>query len=209
MPVSTDIVNIALRRIGGERISSLQQDTSIEAVVARDIYDEARRDLLNSHNWNFAIKRTQFQEADSEDTTTAPNFGWDYAYRLPDDLIRLISVHPIDNDNASVEYRLEFMSTDDRVLLTNSNQIFIRYVWDMEDPNVMSASFRDALAWRLARDFALAIYKNTGSAEMADQMERRTLARAKAIDGIEDWPERMAEGTWITDRFGHNTTNFD
>jgi len=194
--VPTDIVNIGLRRVGANRISSLATDTSKEAVCARDLYDEARRDLLNLHNWNFAIKRVQLTAS-----ATEPAFGWDYAYPLPTDFIRLISAHPHDDDFATVEYRLEFQSGDDRVLLAQSNQIYIRYVWDIEDANLMSAAFRDTLAWRLARDFAGALSKSAAAAELAEQAFQRKLSRSKAIDGVEDHPEKMAEGSWITSRF--------
>jgi hypothetical protein len=196
MATPTDVVNIALRRIGAARISSLTQDSTKEAVAARDLYDEARRDLLNLHNWNFAIKRESLTAS-----ATSPTFGWDYTYPLPYDFIRMVSVHPHDDDNAAIEYRLEFQSGDDRVLLTNSNQIYIRFVFDMEDCNVMSAAFRDTLAWRLARDLAQALAKSTSAAEAADQNYRRVLSRAKSIDGVEDFPEKMADGDWITSRF--------
>jgi hypothetical protein len=195
MATATDIVNIALRRVGANRISSLENDTIKEAIVARDIYDETRRDLLNTHNWNFALKRDQLTAS-----ATEPEFGWDYAYILPEDFVRLVSVHPHDDDEATVPYRLEFMEGEDRVLVSNSNQIYIRYIFDIQDPNVMSAVFRDALAWQLAREFAAALSKSSSTAELADQGYRRSLSRAKSIDGVEDYPDRMAEGSWITDR---------
>lgn len=196
MATPTDVVNIALRRIGANRISNLQVDTQKEAVAARDLYDEARRDLLNMHNWNFAIKRDQLTVS-----ATTPEFGWDYAYPLPEDFVRMIGVHPHDSDDAIVEYKLEFQSSDDRVLVTNSNQVYIKYVFDQEDCNLMSAAFRDTLAWRLARDLAAALSKSTASMDKADQMYTKTLSRAKSIDGVEDFPDKMAEGDWITSRF--------
>ena len=196
MATPTDIVNIGLRRCGATRISNLSSDTSKEAVMARDVYDEARRDILNLHNWNFAIKRDQLTAS-----ATEPEFGWDYAYPLPADFIRMVSAHPIDDDTASIEYRLEHQDGDDRVILTDSNQIYIRYVFDQEDANIMSAAFRDVLAWRLAREFAAGLSKSTSAAELADAAYRRALSRAKSIDGVEDFPEAMADGTWITSRW--------
>lgn len=195
MSTATDLCNIALRRIGSERLNNLYTDVSHTAVVVRDIYDEARRDCLNLHNWNFASKRLALTVS-----TTAPAFGFDYAYPLPEDFIRMISVHPYDDESATVEYRLEFQEDDDRVLVTNSNQIFIRYVFDLEDANVMSAAFRDVLAFRLARDFAAALPQSSTLAELTDAAFRRKLSHAKTIDGIEDFPDRMADGSWVTER---------
>lgn len=196
MATPTDIVNIALRRVGADRISNLTQDATKEARIGRDLYDEARRDLLSLHAWNFSIKRAQLTAS-----LTPPTFGWDYAYALPEDFIRVVSAHPHDDDESTVPYRLEFQASDDRVLLTNSNQLYLRYVFDLEDVNVFSASFRDVLSWRLARDFAAGLSKSTSAAELADGQYRRTLARAKSIDGIEDFPERMADGSWLDARF--------
>ena len=201
MATPTDIVNVALRRIGANRISSLTQDSNKEAVAARDLYDEARRDLLNLCNWNFAVKRATLTKS-----ATAPAFGYDYAYPLPADFIRMISVHPHDDDDSIIPYRLEFQSSDDRVLVTDSNQIYIKYVFDQEDANLMSAAFRDALSWRLARDFAGALSKSTAAAELSHNVYMKTLSRAKAIDGIEDYPDKMADGDWVTSRFS-DTSN--
>lgn len=195
MANATDLVNISLRRIGSQKLTSLESDSSKEAVVARDFYDEARKDCLNLHTWNFAIKRAQLTVS-----ATEPTFGWDYAFPLPEDFIRMVSVHPHDDDEANIPYRLEFQSGDDRVLVTNSNQIFIRYVFDLQDVNVMSAAFRDVLCFRLARDFASALAKTAALADMTDNAFRRKIAQAKAIDGVEDFSERMAEGSWVKER---------
>lgn len=201
MATATDVVNIGLRRIGSTRISNLLNDNSNEARIARDIYDEARRDLLSQHTWNFAIKRDQLTVS-----ATTPEFGWDYAYPLPDDFLRVISVTQTDTDEAIVPYKLEFQSGDDRVILTNSNQLYLRYVFDCDDVSIYTAPFRDALSWRLARDFAAALSKSSASAELAEKMFIRTLNKAKALDGVEDWPEKMSEGDWVAARFGYDPT---
>lgn len=196
MATQTDIVNIGLRRIGANRISNLSSDSTKEAVAARDLFDEARRDVLSQHNWNFAIKRASLTAS-----ATAPTYGWDYAYPIPENFIRMISVHPIDSDSASVPYKLEFQSSDDRVLLTDSSTIYIRYVFDQQDMNLAPASFVDTLAWRLARDLAGAMSKSTAAAELAARAYERTLSKAKFSDAYEDYPENLPDGTWVTSRY--------
>lgn len=195
MATPTTLCNIALRRVGAAKINNLESTIGKGASVARDIYDEARVDCLNLHMWNFAIKRVQLTAS-----ATSPVFGWDYTYPLPADFIRMGSVHPHDDDQASTPYRLESQSGDDRVLVTNSNQIYIRYVFDLLDVNLMSAAFRDVFAFRLAREFAFGLNRSAALAELTDAAFRRKLSQAKSIDGVEDWPETMAEGTWSTDR---------
>lgn len=202
MTTATDIVNVALRRIGSTRISNLGTDNSNEGRVARDLYDEARRDLLSQHTWNFAIKRDQLTVSVRE-----PEFGWDYAYPLPDDFLRVINVTQSDTDASVVPYKLEFQEGDDRVILTNSNQVYLRYVFDCDDVSIFTAPFRDALSWRLARDFAAALSKSTSAAELAQVMAQRTLNKAKSLDGVEDWPEKMGEGDWAAVRSGYDPSS--
>ena len=90
MPAVTDIVNKSLRMIGATRITSLT-DGSTNANAANDIYTEVRDELLRSHPWNFATKRAKLAQS-----ATTPTFEFDYAYPLPSDWIRTVSVH--DND---------------------------------------------------------------------------------------------------------------
>jgi len=197
MTTDTEIVNVALRRIGAARISSLDNDSAKEAVAARDLYHEARRDLLSLHTWNFAIKRRSISAS-----ATSPTFGWTYAYEIPEDFIRLISVHPTNDDRTKIEYRLEFQSSLDRIILCDAESpIYIRYIWDLQDPNLMTPTFRDALSLRLARDLAMALSKSAAAADLASRELARVLSRAKSIDGIEDWPEKMDDGSWIKSRF--------
>lgn len=206
MASATDIVNVALRRIGAARIANLATDGTKEALVARDLYDAARRDLLASHNWNFATKRVHKSSSTAADIGTTPAFGYDYAYKIPDDFLRMVSVHPSDSDAATVEYRLEYQSDSDRVLLCDATEVYLKYIFDLEDVNVMSEGFRDALAWRLARDFAGALSKSAAAAEQADGAYRKQLSRAKSVDGVEDFPDSMAEGSWARARFGSDSS---
>lgn len=199
MSTATDIINVALRRIGAQRIGDIKTDGTNEGRVARDLYDEARRSLLTQHSWNFAIRREELEQTDD-----LPESGWDYAYVLPDNFLRLLNVSSSEDDSGTVPYALENMEGEDRVLLCNSNTVFIRFIFDCDDPSIFSAPFRDALSWMLARDFAAALSKSTSAAELADRSFIRALNKAKSIDGVEDWPEKMAEGDWITSRSGYD-----
>jgi len=51
---STEIVNIALRKIGQKKISSLGDTTDTTAVKANDVYLPLLRKLLREHPWTFA-----------------------------------------------------------------------------------------------------------------------------------------------------------
>lgn len=199
----TAVVNNALRIIGGRRIDAMETDQTKEAIVARDIYHAARRACLALHSWNGAVKSTSLSALAS----TTPTF-YDSAYQVPDDLIRLLSVHPADDINTSVEYRLETIANDsgtrkDLAILTDvGTTIYIRYVWDQIDMGVLSQGFRDMFAFDLARRFAAAIGKTENKIDLSDKAYRRTLTIAKSIDGAQDYPERLDQGSWYKSRYG-------
>lgn len=199
----TLICNMALREIGADRITDYAGDQSKEARVARDLYQPARRRVLAMTTWNGAVKDAQLTQM--EDTT--PTF-WAYAYEVPTDLVRVISVHGSNDLNDSVPYKLQFQAgagddeADVYALLSESNQIYLRYVFDQQDLGALSTGFHDVLAFELARVFAVALSKSEAAKELTNKELKRRITLAKAIDGQEDYPERMAEGSWMTGRFG-------
>lgn len=189
---ATAIVNVALRRIGVTRVASLENDTQNEARVARDIYDEKRRALLNLHNWKFATKRAQLTAE-----VTAPAFGWTFMHEVPDDFIRLISVSSTEDDNGAAPYKLEAVTGHDRVILANFDPAYLRYVFDLQDANTFSPAFRDLLAYAITPDLAAGLNRSISKEQFNDQRYKSLLGRARAIDGMEDFPDRMQEGDWI------------
>ncbi len=297
MASANGVINIALRRVGASRVSNWATGTDKEDILARDIYHEARRDVLGLHTWNHATRRVKLTKL-----TSAPGFGWDNAFAMPDDFIRVVSVHPADAEHATIPYKLEHIddtstsgtitvvtaadtATDtyqfkginlvdttltegtdwDRTnadnnatatslataisvingltatassavitiasdngftlqsitlsdstattrtqptvkpqysLFSNSDTIYLRYVFDLDDMNIWSANMRDVLALRLARDFALPLTQDRLLAEKLDLLYEKKLSRSKSVDGVEDWPERQPAGSWFDSRMG-------
>ncbi len=194
----TAIINAALRRIGLTGLESdLRTDTTRAGIAARDIYDERRKELLARHTWKFAKKRVQLTVS-----ATTPAFGRQFAYPLPDDFIRLVSVHPTSDDESVCAYKLEATDEDDRVVLTDQAACYIVYIFDQQNTEVMSATFRRCLVYACAMDLAPALNRPDSIEQFSEVGLRRLLGEAKAIDGMEDYPDRMAEGSWSTQRDG-------
>ena len=80
------ICNVALRKLGARRITALTDDTE-EAKSCTDVFDRLRDKLLRIHPWNFATKRAALAVS-----TTSPAWGYDNAYPLPADCLRITSV---------------------------------------------------------------------------------------------------------------------
>lgn len=193
MPSETDIVNGALRLIGGSRVTSLTDGTK-NANVASDLYDELRDDLLRSHPWNFATRRKKLAQS-----STAPPFEFDHAYPLPDDWLRTISVHQNEAGAGTVLYRVEQVAGQ-VAIVASADDIWLRYVAKVTDPNMMPADFRRALQLALARDMAVPVAaSNTLQDSLAKQAER-ILARARSSDGLGAFPERRPRGSWAESR---------
>lgn len=301
MATANDVINIALRRIGSARVRDWASDVSVQGDVARDLFHEARRDILGLHYWNRATRRVKLATL-----TSSPSFGWDNAFRLPHDFISVVSVHPADSEYAIIPYKLETINdestpgtlritdygnlatdtfrfvginiidttltngtdftaatsddvtagllataigttsttgiigisasaTTDTVTVTsadgytlqkfilsnttrtvpvqpvftslyslfsNSDTIYLRYIFDNDNIATWSATMRDVLATRLSRDFAMALSQDRALAEKMGALYERTLSRVKARDGIEDWPERRPAGSWVESRMG-------
>jgi hypothetical protein len=196
MPTPTDIVNRGLRRVGAARIANMDTDSGKEASVARDVYDEVRQKLLQKNYWTFATKRASLTRS-----ATAPAFGWDYAYIVPADFIRVVSVHPVDDDDTTIPYKLEQQDSDDRVILCNAETCYLKYIYDLEDCNIMSPAFRDALAWGLAVEFSAALSRSSNALQLAAKGYALSLSEARTMNGADNWPERLNEGSWIAERF--------
>ena len=195
MPGETDVANVALRLIGSEAISGFA-DGSDTANKVNDIYEEVRDDLLRSHPWNFATKRQKLAQS-----STAPAFEFDYAYPLPADWLRTISVHDNDGGYSTILYRVELIGTQ-RAIVTSSEDVYLRYVARVTDPNLMHADFRRALELALARDLAVSI---AASNKLQDQLSKqfdRKIGQARSSDAIGASPEMRPRGSWANSRGG-------
>lgn len=199
----TAICNMALREIGAARITDYLADQSKEGRVARDLFHPTRRWVLVQCGWNGAKKAAQLTQM--EDTT--PTF-WAYSYEVPTDLLKVLSIHASNELADTIPYELMYQagSGDDEsnvyAVLCASNQAYIRYIFDQQDLGALSEGFHQALVFALARVFASALTQTGTEKDLSDKAWRRTLTIAKSIDGQEDYPEQMAEGSWMGMRFG-------
>jgi hypothetical protein len=194
MPSETDIANMALRLVGGTRITSLTQGVP-NANAVQDLYEETRDHLLE-FPWNFATKRVQLAQSAS-----SPAFGYDNAFTLPSDWLFTISVHDNDGGVGEIDYRHEQIGSQN-VISTDCTSVYIVYTYKETDPNLMTAAFRRALSSALARDLAITV---ANSNILEDQLSKRAtkdLAHAKSLDAMGSFPEPRPRGNWANSRNG-------
>ena len=194
MPSETDVANVALRLVGGTRITSLTQATP-NANAVNDIYSEIRDNMLE-FPWNFATQRVELAQS-----ATTPAFGYDYAYTLPSDWLYTISVHDNDGGYGTIDYREEQVGSQ-KVIATDHSNVFLTFVKQETDPNLMPTSFRVALASALARNLAITLANSNVLEDQLAARAEKDLARAKSIDAMGSFPEPRPRGTWADSRNG-------
>ena len=195
MASEVQICNIALQLIKhSKQITSLTSGTK-EANAAELVYDEMRDLLLDMHHWNFATRRVQLGQLSAD---SAPAFEWDHAYQLPADFIRVMSVHEHDTGDDMVAYKIE----GDQIL-ADADEIYLRYVGRVEDPNKMPPTFRRALSKLVAAQLATALSSSVSlSKELFAQFHDQDLPFAKSTDAIQNFADQLPESSFISARFG-------
>lgn len=193
MASTTDIVNRALRLLKAQRIASLT-DGSKNATVANDIYTGVRDDLLRAHTWKFATKLTTLGRL-----AAAPAFEFDYAYSLPADWMRTISLHDNDAGLGAVNYR-EAEVANTGALLCSIETAYIKYVYNVTDPNRMASDFRTALAYELAVQMPGIANLSGAEWERLEKGAQKHLTRAKSADALGTPAQRRPVGSWASSR---------
>lgn len=195
MPGDTDVVNVALRRIGASRITSLT-DGSTNANVANDIYTEVRDELLRSHPWNFATKRVKLAQS-----ATDPAFEFDHAYPLPSDWLRTVSVHDNDAGHGTILFRMELIGSQ-RAIVASADDVYLRYVSRVTDPNLMTPDFRKAFEFALSRDMSIPLASSNSLHDRMALLADRALNKARSNDALGASPELRPRGSWASSRGG-------
>jgi len=169
------ICNLALAHIGDQSILSLD-DPSQEARFANLLYDPTRREVLRSHNWNFAVALVQLPML-----TDAPPFDWTYAYQLPTDYFKLIQVNAFGSEQPTQNYEIQ-----GRILLSDVEEAKISYVRDITDANYFDSVFTEVLSLRLAARLAKPLAGSMDIATRLNQEYKYMLGEARRIDGVEN-----------------------
>lgn len=170
------ICNIALTSLGANPITDLS-DGSTEAVLCTSMWDNARRAVLRSHPWNFAVKRIELAPE-----PTAPVFKYQFSYPLPADCMRVVEVY------SNEDYRVE-----NKRVITNRASCFLRFIYDNTDIGSWDDTFKDLMAARMRWDLAYAITRSNSAANLAAAIYADKLRVAKGVDASEDIAEPFGQ----------------
>lgn len=189
------ICNMALGWIGTKGIASLTEN-SPERRACEQFYDEARKQSLRDHPWNFAQTRVTLAPVDAPDEY--PEYA--YAYAWPDKCVRAQKVYQNGN-----EYDFEVVLAADsasRMILTNAQYAVLAYTADVSDPSLFDPLYVRALARRLAADIGTVFFKNDiQKLQALETYYQNEVRKAQAKDSEEGKPDKDEEIPWITARF--------
>ena len=193
MASTVDICNGALNQLGATTILSLTEDSK-NARLCNSRFTQVRDGVFRSHPWNCLQKRIELAQ-----DTTAPAWGFKYAYTLPADCLRLLRILDYDSN-----YKVE-----GRKILSNTETMKILYVSRVTDPNEYDESLRETLSAALSADIAFAVTSNNTTATNMYNLFQDKLKDARFVDSTEgqniDQDLGMADvidaGTFINSRF--------
>lgn len=188
MASEVEICNLALAHIGDSAtVASISPaEPTMQAELCARFYPMARDALLEMPNtdWAFATKRAILPQVASETT------AFDYAYAMPIDCLRIISVLPADamddNDIGGLpfpkDFTLESNSFGQSIIYTDLSNAAVRYVARVIDTTKFTPTFVMVLSWKLAAMLAGPIIKgDVGAAESARCTQMAEIELAKAV----------------------------
>ena len=187
MTTPVSICSSALLMLGDNPINSFSDPTD-RARMAAATWDQARDFVLRSHPWNCAVKRVTLAP-----TTTAPAFEWSYAFTLPGDCLRVLSVGL---DGERPPYKVE-----GREILMMTNVCQLRYVWRNDNP----ATWDSMLVWGMTNVmrsiFAYGLTQSGSLEQLVQQVLQPLIRQAQAVDGSEDENEALDDSPLIAARY--------
>ncbi len=185
---SVQIVNSGLILIGAEPINSLS-DTSKAAKLANRMYDLLRQDLLLSHPWNFAVARKELAV-----TVNTPEYDYAYEYTLPSDVLRVLDTDLPQGEPWEIGIN---PTTGDKVFMTDSSAVKIKYVKNLTDTTLFTPTFEQALAARIAAHFAYALVQSSTLQQNMYSLYKDLLSSARSFDAQESADQELEANEWL------------
>lgn len=177
----------ALMKIGAQPIQSFYDDTA-EAEFALALYQPTRDALLSAYPWRFACVQTTLPQLE-----IPPLADFSYAFQLPNDCLRVLSVGDQGSSRGLVYRRIG------TTLHSDASHMILNYIARVEE-SVTPPYFEQALMVRLAAEFCLPLTENSSRADMLYRLAQNEFDAAKRIDAQQDTPRAIEDFSLINAR---------
>lgn len=199
MTSAVAIANRALYKLGEIPIASFT-DNSKQARAVNSMFDIVRDDELRAHRWSFSITRAQLAAS-----VTAPSYGYDNAFPLPTDFLRLLVIGEYAPGYSQADYRnsndqQDYVIEGANVLSDEDGPLKIRYIRRENDTTKWDASFVESFACRLAAEMCETLTQSSNKRQMAWSEYEQAVQKARRAGAIELPPSAVADDTWVMAR---------
>jgi hypothetical protein len=192
----TSICNRALEKLGESPIVSLS-DNLDQAKALKRVYVDSLNALIAEHPWHFAKKRAALPAS-----ATAPAWGFNFAYPVPADFVRLLGINDAPN------FSLEADPTGSQAILSDAAApLKILYLYNVSDAGRLPPHFVEAFSSKLALDICEDITQSNTKKDILAQLFTADLAKAKRINGLQKAPDAFPTFSWLASRDQNVTLN--
>ena len=184
------ICNRALS-LAGEKLITSFDDSQNEAVVAKAMYGDILAEVLEE-GWSFNTERSTLLP-----DVSPTKFGGLNKFRLNNNVLRVMWATGDESTNPDIDKNMLYYTIEGRYILADADKLFVKLSVKSEDPSKWSASFKTALVYRLASDFALSLSESR--AKSNDFMNRYIgfLSSASANDGSQGTSQKIRSSRLI------------
>lgn len=179
------IANLALQKLGDERIASLTEDSTVAREV-NNCYEILRDREQRAHAWNFCKKRTILAP-----DATPPPFDYAFAFPLPADNLRLLPPNRL-----GLDWKIENHNGTKAILTNDGNTLEIEYVARIEDTAQFDPLFVEALASKMAWHMAEKLTQSNTKKAAALQEYITTMREARKINSFENIATETPQDSW-------------
>lgn len=204
------IGNMALSNLGAKANIESFTENSAEARAINLWYNQSRQEILEQHDWSFAMRRLTL----TSHSDVPPDGVWAYRYQYPNDclrarelvntttvheaIVRGVPVSYVQPD--AIPYSIEISTDGTLSILTDLSNAILRYTFDQENPTLYPRRFTRALAYLLSYHIAIAL---TGRTDLKDKMYAlysQHIDMAAADDANQDVERAPRDAIWIRGR---------
>ena len=187
MTSKTDICNRALIKLGKDTIRDIETDNSPQGTLCKAVYVSMLDEVLRQAEWNFAVNR----QALNKDASGSPLYEWAYRFILPTvpPVIKIISVEN------NIPFKIE-----SNYLVSNSDNIKLKYIARITDPNLYDSLFINVLILRLAYEISFSLTSQTSLGDSIYKQYLLALEEAKNQNSQDDNELPIQDSTWTNAR---------
>lgn len=162
--MATDIsmASNALMLVGDAPINALS-----ESQAAANLYAQTYEYVLSEHPWSFAMKEQYLSRLTA---TPDQETGYQYAFQMPSDCIRMWAVMP------TVQYRIV-----GELLYANADKLLARYLYQVDETQLPPHAV-EAIEYKLAAKFAIAVAEDENKSMLFERKYQDALGVAMAKD---------------------------